>query len=164
MKGLLFTELLEMVEEDFGYKTANAIVLQANLSSGGVYTASRSYHRTEMALLFDRLAQQTRLPFEQLAAAFGRRLCRRVLAAYPQHKAYVGRLFLLLGKRNGTPVFEHWPTANGLTVLYNPVAKTACLADGMAKGYLEQMLDQSRVEEQVLHDGRRKFIITLNPM
>lgn len=162
MKGLLFTELLEMVEERFGYNTANAIVLQANLSSQGIYTAARSYHRNEMSGLFEELHRQTSLPFEQLAAAFGRHLCKRIVAAYPQHKAYVNRVFLHISKRSTTPVFAYRRTENNLTVLYNPVAKTTCLAEGVIKGYLERLQELSNTAETVLADGRREFVIALN--
>lgn len=163
MKGLLFTELMEMVEDDFGYNTANAIVLRSNLLSKGVYTTARSYHRREMSVLFEQLQQHTRLPFEQLASAFGRRLCQRMLASYPQHKAYMQRIFLLISKRSTTPVFDFLKAdADSLTILYNPQAKTACLTEGMVKGYLEHLLEQSRIEEYVLHNGCRKFVVTLN--
>lgn len=163
MKGLLFTELLEMVEEDFGYSTANAMVLGANLSSGGVYTASRTYHRAEMSVLFEQLQGHTGLPFEQLSAAFGGHLCRRITQAYPQHKAYVNRIFAMISKRSGTPVFQYVSNGNGrLTVLYNPYAKAACLTDGLLKGYLHCLQQLSGVEETAFFDGRRKFVITLN--
>lgn len=163
MKGLLFTELLEMVEEDFGYSTANAIVLGAPLSSGGVYTASRSYHRTEMSVLFEQLQRHTRLPAEHLSAAFGRHLGKRITQAYPQHKTYVHRIFTMIGKRCTTPVFQYVSTGPAsLTVLYNPYAKTACLTDGLLKGYLDYLQGLSGVEETVFSDGRRKFVVTLN--
>ncbi len=163
MKGLLFTELLEMVEEEFGYNTANAIVLGSHLSSGGIYTASRTYHRAEMSTLFEQLQHHTNLPFEQLAAAFGRHLCRRITQAYPQHKGYVNRIFTMISKRSATPVFQYLSTGNdSLTVLYNPYAKAACLTDGMIKGYLDCLQQLSAVEETIFSDGRRKFVVTLN--
>lgn len=163
MKGLLFTELLEMVEEDFGYHTANDIVLRSNLSSGGIYTASRRYHRAEMSVLFEQLHQQTKVPFEQLSAAFGRRLCRRITQVYPQHKTYVNRIFAMISKRSTTPVFQYVSASgSSLTVLYHPQANAACLADGMIKGYLHCLQQMSSVEETIFADGRRKFVLTLN--
>lgn len=163
MKGLLFTELLEMVEEDFGYNTANDIVLRSNLSSGGIYTASRSYHRAEMSVLFEQLHQQTMVPFEQLSAAFGRRLCQRIAQVYPQHKNYVNRIFTMISKRGATPVFQYVSTGeDSLTVLYNPQANTDCLTDGMIKGYLDCLRQVSNAGETIFSDGRRKFVVTLN--
>ena len=161
MKGLLFTELLEMVEEDFGYHTANAIVTNASLSSKGIYTASRRYHRAEMSRLFEQLQRQTRLSFDQLSTAFGRRLCKQILTTYPQQQAYIRRVFLRISRQSRTSVFEYsrYGTA-GLAVVYDPSAGATCLTDGMIKGYLTCLQQQNKVLETTLPDGKRKFTLT----
>lgn len=38
MKGIIFTEFLDMVEERFSIETAEEILEAANLASGGSYT------------------------------------------------------------------------------------------------------------------------------
>lgn len=163
MKGLLFTELLGMAQEDFGYNTASFVQLRSGHTSKIVYADNHTYRRTEMIQLFEQLQQHTKLPAEQLAAAFGRRLCRRITQVCPQHKAYVNRIFYVLSRSGATPVFEYLQTdGNSLIVLYNPYAKTICLTDGMIKGYLDYLQELSPVEETIFSNGRRKFVITLN--
>ncbi|MEL7340130.1 MAG: heme NO-binding domain-containing protein, partial [Bacteroidota bacterium] len=55
MKGIVFTEFLEMVEDTFGFETADNIVSQAELPSGGVYTAVGTYPALEMVSLVGKL-------------------------------------------------------------------------------------------------------------
>ena len=44
IKGLLFTELLEMVEDSFSPELADRIIEDADLPSGGVYTSAVGVH------------------------------------------------------------------------------------------------------------------------
>ena len=38
MKGIVFTEFLDMVEKEFGYETVDHIIENSELSSNGIYT------------------------------------------------------------------------------------------------------------------------------
>lgn len=163
MKGLLFTELLEMVEEDFGYNTASSIVVRSSLSSKGIYTTARTYHRNEMNVLFQQLHQQTKLPFDHLTQAFGRHLCKKMLIAYPQHRAYINRIFVFITKRKTVPVFEFLGAdKKTLTILFAPQLKTNCVTEGVIQGYVGYLQLLNRAQESVLPDGRRKFVLSLN--
>ncbi len=51
MKGIVFTEFLEMVEEKFSPELADRIVEEAELPSGGVYTTVGTYNHGEMIKL-----------------------------------------------------------------------------------------------------------------
>lgn len=163
MKGLLFTELLEMVEENFGYRTASAILLNAPLSSKGIYTATKNYHRYEMSVLFERLQKHTQLSFEHLTQVFGRHLCKRLLIAYPQQRGYVNRLFAAITRRADMPLFSFaCADSKTLTILYNPACKTNCITEGIIHGYLDHLRQLSRLQESVLPDGRKQFVLSLN--
>ena len=48
MKGIVFTELCEMVEKEFGVETLNNIVENADLSTGGVYSAVGTYDSADL--------------------------------------------------------------------------------------------------------------------
>lgn len=71
MKGIVFSEFMEMVEQEFGFDTVNEIVEAANLPSGGVYTAVGRYDHKEMVALVKTLSQQTAQPVANLLQAFG---------------------------------------------------------------------------------------------
>ena len=44
MKGVVFTEFLEMVEQKFGMEMVNALIENNELSTDGVYSAVGTYH------------------------------------------------------------------------------------------------------------------------
>jgi Haem-NO-binding len=51
MKGVVFTEFLEMVEDRFSPEMADRIIEGAELASGGVYTTVGTYDHGEMIQL-----------------------------------------------------------------------------------------------------------------
>ncbi|MEL6650826.1 MAG: heme NO-binding domain-containing protein, partial [Bacteroidota bacterium] len=97
MKGIVFTEFLEMVEDSFGFETADNIVSQADLASGGVYTAVGTYPSLEMVSLVSELSSETEISISDLLKAFGRHLFGRFVAAYGHFFGGVTDSFTFLG-------------------------------------------------------------------
>ncbi|MCZ7680611.1 MAG: heme NO-binding domain-containing protein [Sandaracinaceae bacterium] len=62
MKGIVFTELLEMVEERYSLEVVDRIIERAELPSGGVYTAVGTYPHAEMGRLLRELSAATGAP------------------------------------------------------------------------------------------------------
>ena len=48
MKGIVFTEFLELVEDKFGLEMVDNIITSSTLESEGVYTAVGTYSFSEM--------------------------------------------------------------------------------------------------------------------
>src|SRR5690606_33912498 len=71
MKGLIFTEFLEMVESRFGVETLDKVLYSGELKSDGVYTAAGTYDHAELAELVKRLGHITRTPEPELLRDFG---------------------------------------------------------------------------------------------
>ena len=162
MKGLLLTELLEMVEEEYGYTVANTLALNADLHSRGVYSHTRAYHWHELNNMMGHLHRQTRVPFDLLAQNFGRHLCKRILIAYPQQKKYINRLFAMITKKSEAPVFRYVRSDDkSLTLLYNPEVSTYCFSNSVIKGYLDHLRQLSRVSETSLPDGTKQIYLSL---
>ena len=93
MKGVVFTEFLEMVEDHFSPDIADQIIENAELPSGGVYTAVGTYDHTEIVTLVQNLSAETKLGIDQLLHAFGKHLFGRFAEGYPtffedQHDAF----------------------------------------------------------------------------
>ena len=59
MKGMVFTEFLEMVEETFSVEVVDQIIEASALSSHGVYTAVGSYDHAELLQLVTHLSEIT---------------------------------------------------------------------------------------------------------
>ncbi len=55
MKGIVFTEFLEMVEDKFGLETVDSIIENSNLPSEGIYTSVGTYDFNEMVSLITSL-------------------------------------------------------------------------------------------------------------
>lgn len=83
MKGIVFTEFLEMVESEFGYDMVDDIINKSDLPSGGVYTAVGTYEFSEMGSLLHNLSTDTGLSMQNLLNAFGKYLFNTFLKNYP---------------------------------------------------------------------------------
>ncbi len=84
MKGIVFTEFLEMVESKFGLETVDNIIESAALPSEGVYTAVGTYDFNEMVGLITNLSAEVGTPVDDLIYAFGLYLFDSLGRAHPE--------------------------------------------------------------------------------
>ena len=84
MKGIVFTEFLEMVETQFGLEVVEDIIEKADLPSEGIYTSVGTYDFNEMVNLITELSKQVNLPPGDLIYAFGRYLFTSLKDAHPE--------------------------------------------------------------------------------
>lgn len=84
MKGIVFTEFLEMVEETFGLEVADEIIQASDLPSDGIYTAIGTYQFNEMVQLLTNLSKTVSLPPDTLLHTFGKYLFKSLGAAHPE--------------------------------------------------------------------------------
>lgn len=71
MKGLVFTEFLDMVEEKFGYDMVDKILTESTLESKGSYTQIGTYSFGEMVQLITRLHEHTGIEVPVLLKTYG---------------------------------------------------------------------------------------------
>lgn len=83
MKGVVFTELLEMVESRFGMDVVDAVLDDAELPSGGSYTAVGTYDHQEVFLIVETLSRRLGVPVPDLLQAYGEHLFGRFAVMYP---------------------------------------------------------------------------------
>jgi len=83
MKGIVFTEFIEMVEQKFSTSVANRLLDESDLSSGGAYTAVGTYDHQELVCMVVKLSEISGLPIPVLIKAFGIYLFGRFYALYP---------------------------------------------------------------------------------
>lgn len=82
MLGMVFTELLEMVEQQHSFALADRIVEKAG--ARGSYTSVGDYPDSELVALVVALSEETGTPVPQLLRAYGRHLFGRFYAGFPQ--------------------------------------------------------------------------------
>jgi len=89
MKGIVFTEFLEMVEQTFSPELADRLLDQTELSSGGAYTAVGTYSHQELVALVTQLSEFTQMSVSALIQAFGEHLFGRFALGYPHFFANI---------------------------------------------------------------------------
>ena len=57
MKGIIFTEFLDLVEKKFGLVMVDKIINQSQLDSNGAYTSVGTYEFSEMLQLISNLSE-----------------------------------------------------------------------------------------------------------
>jgi len=83
MKGIVFTEFLEMVESRFSMQTVEQLIEEADLPSRGIYTAVGTYGFQEMVVLVTHLSRLVEIPVPDLLKEFGRYLLKRFVVKFP---------------------------------------------------------------------------------
>ncbi|MGG5486387.1 heme NO-binding domain-containing protein [Gaetbulibacter sp. PBL-D1] len=83
MKGIIFTEFLELVEEKFGLVMVDKIINQSNLESNGVYTAVGTYEFSEMLQLISHLSENTDISVDDLLMVYSEHLFKALIKLHP---------------------------------------------------------------------------------
>jgi len=96
MKGVVFTEFLEMVESKFSADMVDDIIAGANLPDGGAYTAVGTYPHAELGRLVAQLSKMTGLRIPELLKTYGRYLFGRFYLGFPQFFAEAHESFEFL--------------------------------------------------------------------
>lgn len=93
MKGIVFTEFVDYVEDVFGFETTEDMIEQSDLPSGGIYTSVGTYDHTEIITLVTNLSRLTGQPVAELVQSFGVALGNRFVEKFGQFFALETRLF-----------------------------------------------------------------------
>ncbi|MEN8885419.1 MAG: heme NO-binding domain-containing protein, partial [Winogradskyella sp.] len=83
MKGIIFTEFLELVEEKFGLAMVDKIINQSQLNSGGAYTSVGTYEFNEMLQLISNLSENTDISVDDLLLVYSEHLFKALVKAHP---------------------------------------------------------------------------------
>jgi hypothetical protein len=152
MKGVVFTEFLEMVEAKMGMETADRIIEECDLPSGGVYTSLGTYDHQEMVQMVVRLSQIRETPVPDLLKVFGHHLLGRFVVGYPVFFANARSSFDVLARIEDyihvevrklypdaeLPTFQvENPAPDKLILTYKSSRPFADLAEGLIRGCVE---------------------------
>jgi hypothetical protein len=83
MKGIVFTEFLELVETKFGFEMVDKIIEESDLQSGGAYTSVGTYAFSEMLQLLQHLSAHTNISIDDLLLVYGEHLFAVLTQSYP---------------------------------------------------------------------------------
>jgi len=165
MKGIVFTEFLEMVEEKFSFETLDRIIKEAALPNDGAYTGVGTYDHRELVRLVSSLSATTQVPAAELLRSFGQHLFGRFVQGYPEFfRAPSGAFQFLLGIENRihTEVRKLYPDAElprfdcrtpdpeHLIMDYLSVRGFADLAEGLILGCIKHFGESIELGRQDL--------------
>ena len=83
MKGIVFTEFLELVENEFGLEVVQQIIDECELETAGVYTSVGTYSHKDMFKMVAKLSEIKGLPVPALLTVFGEYFFTTLKDKYP---------------------------------------------------------------------------------
>lgn len=179
MKGVIFTELFNVVEESQGANFLDDLIDACDLPSCGAYTAVGTYDFAEMQTLVTELSKRTHMPATALLEHFGLHLFKRFHVLYPnlftghecplrfltQVELVIHKEVLKLYPEAELPNFTTLDqTPDSLTLLYESSRGLAPLALGLIRGCLGHFNRQGTVtmEADPASFNKAVFRIQLN--
>lgn len=180
MKGVVFTEFMDMVEEVFSDEILDEIIDEADLPNDGAYTTVGTYDHEEIVRLVVALSEKTDTPVPVLLEAFGQHLLGQFVKGYPQFFDEAKDVFDFLSNIDGyihVEVLKLYPDAElpkfyheqhsdkHLSMYYLSSRHFEDLAVGLIKGTLAHyQVEGSVTKSESQWQGRAaiKFDIKLN--
>ena len=149
MKGIIFTTLNDMIEEQYGLGTWDKLIGKTNPSSKGIYTAGGTYDDAELFAYIMELAKLKNVEPAQVLETFGIYLFPVLSTCYPiflpesiSFKEFMKSLDKIIhAEVNNLHPDANLPTLryeesspNQLVVLYQSPRNLCALAIGLTKG------------------------------
>ncbi len=168
MKGIVFTEFLEMVSGRFGEDAVDDIIEECELATGGAYTSVGTYDHRELVSLVQALSSRTGLPAPALVRAFGVYLFPRFATLYPRFfESTTGAFEFLSGIEQviHAEVRKLYPDAelprfeierhisSELQMVYTSKHRFAELAEGLIEGCLSHFGETANITRENLPDS-----------
>ncbi len=172
MKGIVFTEFLELVEDRFGLETVEEIIADANVPSEGVYTAVDTYPHSELVSLVVALSKKSGAEVRELVRIFGHHMFGRFLAMHPEffepHKETFSFLESVdqhihvevrkLHSDAELPKFENQRDGNTLRLTYSSSRGFDALAQGLIEGSIAHFGEDIELSSQDRSEGKGTLV------
>jgi hypothetical protein len=179
LKGIVFTEFIDLVELKFGLEMVDKIIQQSTLESNGVYTAVGTYRFHEMLQLITNLSQNTGISIDDLLLVYGEHFFNVIETSYPGLLASYNDPIDMLSSIEShihvevkkiypdaeLPIFlVEEKTANSLIMIYKSSRSMHYFGLGLMNKTFEHFNSTATIElEKINDDGTEvKFIIYKN--
>lgn len=178
MKGIIFTEFLEMLDEKFEPEVTERIIERSNLPSGGAYTTIGDYDHKELVSMVVELSKETGTGITDLVRTYGFYLFGRFVRQYPRFFSGMKDAFTFIEGIEGivhTEVRKLYPETNPptisaarkgdnqLEVIYESERCLGDAAHGLILGCLDYFNEKVEIERENVGDdsGRKvRFLLT----
>lgn len=176
MRGIIFTQFLDMVEQKYNYELVDTLLLTSNLPSGGNYTSAGTYPSSEMTHLVTNLSECTHVPAADLLREYGRFLFRTFVTNYHHFILAAPDAFSFLSTVDDyihVEVKKLYPDAelphflttrvdeDTLQMVYHSSRRLSDLALGLIEGTLDHYQEKASIDQQMLSEDGSKVIFTI---
>ena len=179
MKGIIFTEFMEMVEAKWGLDTVNQLVETVQPASQGAYTTVGTYEFSELEAYLIQLIGVSGLSLETLLRAFGNHLAGTFVTKFPDFFSDAHCTFDVLKKVDDhihVEVLKLYPDANlpkfdyeqrsdkQLLMKYQSSRNLADLGQGIIEGCAQHFNETMTISRESKNDGdmyREDFLLTI---
>jgi len=173
MKGIIFTEFLEMVEDKFSPEVADKIIEASNLSNDGAYTSVGTYHHSELIEMVGHLSEESDIDVVPLVKVFGEHLFGRFVDLYPEFFEGIDSCFGFLNLIENhvhvevrklypdaeLPTFAtEQPEPQRLEMTYESKRPFAPVAEGLIKGCIAHFGEDISLRSEDLSDGANTHV------
>lgn len=176
MKGIVFTELMEMMEEEFGYEVVDKVIEQSELENDGAYTAVGTYPFDELVKIVVQAGEVTQTELPVLLNGFGHHLFKTFVRQYPsmigvakngfEFLSFVdGHIHVEVRKLYPDAELPHFTTEmieeNKMEMIYTSSRKLSDLAEGLIEASMEHFKMNVNIEKEVMDETGTvvKFLI-----
>lgn len=176
MKGMIFTEFLEMVSEVFSPEMLEIIIEASDLPSQGAYTDLGTYNHEELIRLVSNLSLATNISISELEMTYGKYLFSKLLTRYSDLVTRTQSTFEFLqtvDQHVHVEVLKLYPEAElprfkcaivspvCMTMEYSSNHPFSDLAEGLILGCAEHFNEKINIQRQKLPTKDGKKNITL---
>jgi hypothetical protein len=178
VKGVVFTEFMEMVEARMGLDMLDRIITDAQLPNDGAYTSVGTYDHAELVRLVLALSSATGMSTPELVHVFGQHLFTRFSVTYPQLFGNAPTAFEFMSRIDGVihvEVRKLYPDAElpklhcenvsdrEMTILYSSPRGFGDLAAGLIDGCIRHFGEPITVDRTDLEkeEGCQRVLFRL---
>jgi hypothetical protein len=171
MRGVVFTELIEFVEEALGFDLADRMLENAHLENGGVFSQGGNYPFDELVKIVVSLSKETGKNVDELLHIFGKHFFGRLVKLYGRDIREDSNSLDFIGKVEkmvhvevrklypdaDLPTFEVVKQdANFLVMHYYSEKRLESLALGLMEGCAEYFNEKLKIEYHVASEKPHK--------
>ncbi|MGE9297173.1 MAG: heme NO-binding domain-containing protein [Puniceicoccales bacterium] len=172
MKGMVFTELLDMVEDKFGIDMVDSVLADADLPvSKGAYTAVGTYPHEEIVSIVMQLSKHSGIAPDELLKVYGEHLFARFHQGYPHFFAGAKDTFGFLENIDGyihvevrklypdaeLPEFSCERVDGKLKMVYTSSRHMEDFAEGLIRGCLKHFNEEGKISRESINEDTSIF-------
>lgn len=176
MKGIVFREFLQMVENQYGYNLVDQLIQDSKIKSNGAYTSVGTYSHKELFQLVAQLSKHSNISVEKLMTDYGEYAFYRFVKAYPKLTDSYSNAFDLLSHVEDiihVEVAKLYPNAElpslkiieltkkEMKLLYSSQRRMSHFAEGMILSCFKYYNEKVVIEKKIMDENGAEVLFSI---